>query len=133
MILGIGSDIVNIQRIERLCKTWDKKFETRIFTPHEIATADTKKTPLLRFSSLAKRFAAKEAFAKAIGTGIGRVSWQDIEVRNDARGKPILVLYGNALTIMEQLTPALSVIQIDISLSDEYPMAMAFVIISARS
>ena len=128
MILGIGSDIVDIRRIEKLCSRFGSRFENRIFTTSEIARADVKgKT---RFATLAKRFAAKEACAKALGTGIGKIKWQDIQVSNLPAGAPCLTLSGNAATILKQRTPEGNIARIHVSLADDYPMAQAFVIVS---
>jgi len=94
MILEIGVDLVEIDRIKDICLKWGDKFEERVFTPREIAYCKSKKS---RYQSLAVRFAAKEAVFKALGTGWSSgLSWRDVEVVNDSRGKPSIVLTGEA-------------------------------------
>jgi holo-[acyl-carrier protein] synthase len=134
MILGIGSDIVDIRRIEKLFLRFGSRFESRVFRLSEIARADIKgrSGERARFSSLAKRFAAKEACAKALGTGIGRISWHDMLVSNLPSGAPCLTLSGNAEAVLKGLTPEGSAARIHLSLADDYPVAQAFVIISAE-
>lgn len=129
MIIGIGSDIIDIRRIEKLCLKFGKKFEERIFTEAEIARANSRS--ITKTATLAKRFAAKEAFAKAIGTGIGKISWKEIEIKNNDDGRPFIELSGNALNTLNNISSSNKKIKIDLTVSDEYPMAIAFVVISA--
>jgi len=134
VILGIGSDLVDMRRIEKLCARFGKKFEKRIFTANEIATADNrgKAGTKAKASSLAKRFAAKEACAKALGTGIsGGITWQDISISNHISGAPLLTLSGMAAKRLKKLTPSGMTAQINLTIADEYPTAQAFVVISA--
>lgn len=128
-MIGIGSDLVDIRRIEALSLRFGKKFEERIFTTSEIGYANTKKN---RLATLAKRFAAKEAFAKALGTGLGQgAHWQEIAVANTAQGSPQLVISGQTLATLEQMVPPGMQAKTHLSLSDEYPFALGFVVISA--
>ena len=130
MILGIGSDIVDIRRIEKVIARHGDRFLDRIFTQTERARAERRaKAP----ETYAKRFAAKEACAKALGTGIRRgVWWRDMGVVNMPGGRPTLALTGGALARLQALTPAGYEARIDLTITDEYPLAQAFVIISAE-
>lgn len=133
-ILGIGSDICDIRRIERSLETFGEKFENRVFTVGEQAKANRRKGKgnNSKASTYAKRFAAKEALGKALGTGVGAgggIYWRDIEVVNLPSGKPSLTLSGGALAALQRLTPTGHQALIHVSLVDEYPMAQAFVII----
>lgn len=126
MIFGLGSDIVQITRIEALYKEYGDKFVKRILTSEEEKNFRQIKPEIKQISYLAKRFAGKEALAKALGTGISSgINFADIEILNDSSGKPIVNLYGKAYDIFSK-TPG----KIDISLSDDYPTAFAVVIIS---
>jgi len=131
MILGIGNDLLDTRRIEDVVKTHGMRFLQRVYTPQERASADEKADPVRYYAS---RFAIKEAFVKALGTGVVSegVSWQDIDVQKDARGKPLIVLAGGALQHLSDLTPAGMTAKIDVSFSDEYPYAQAFVVISCH-
>ncbi len=137
MILGIGSDICDISRIEKSLARFGEAFENRIFTEGERAKARRRAGGGKRngtASTYAKRFAAKEALGKALGTGVGAgggIYWRDIEVVNLPSGKPTISLKGNALTYLKALTPAGHKAVVHVSLVDEYPMAQAFVIIEA--
>lgn len=134
MILGIGSDLSDIRRIEKTCERFGERFENRVFSAVEIATANRKGKAGARAkaASLTKRFAAKEACAKALGTGISRgISWRDISVSNLPSGAPTLVLSGKAAEKLKQLTPPGMTAQINLTMTDEYPIAQAFVVISA--
>lgn len=137
MILGIGSDICDIRRIEKSLARFGQAFENRIFTEGERAKARRRAGGGTRngtASTYAKRFAAKEAMGKALGTGVGAgggIYWRDIEVVNLPSGKPTLRLAGNALKILEVMTPKGMRAIIHVSLVDEYPIAQAFVIIEA--
>ncbi|MGE0765521.1 MAG: holo-ACP synthase [Hyphomicrobiaceae bacterium] len=130
MILGIGNDIIDIRRIEATLTRFGDRFVDRIFTETERRKSDRRRN---RAASYAKRFAAKEACSKALGTGIRRgVFWRDMGVVNLSSGRPTLVLTGGAAAILESLTPDAHEARIDLTLTDDYPMAQAIVIISAR-
>ena len=127
MIIGIGNDLIDIRRVEKLLVRFGDKFSQKVFTEHEINKAKGEA------SSLAKRFAAKEAVAKALATGIGKnAAWQEIEVKNLPSGQPIIFLHGNAKQTLQNLIPKDYNAKIHLSLSDEYPYAQAFVVISAE-
>ena len=128
MIIGIGNDLINISRIERTIERFGDRFIQRIFTEEEQITS-AKRT--LKIASYAKRFAAKEACSKALGSGFRKgVFWQDMGVVNLLSGKPTMNLTGGALKRLKEITPEGQVAQIDLTLTDEPPMAEAFVIIS---
>jgi len=129
MILGIGSDLIDIRRIERTIERYGDRFLSRIFTALERERSDRRAN---RVASYAKRYAAKEACSKALGTGFRRgVYWRDLGVVNLASGRPTLVLTGGALARLEAMTPAGMSARIDLTLTDEPPIAQAFVIITA--
>ena len=129
MILGIGSDIIDIRRIERTLERHGERFVQRIFTEVEQRKSDRRK---LRAASYAKRFAAKEACSKALGTGFRQgVYWRDLGVVNLPSGKPTMALTGKAALHLENMLPEGHVAQIDLTITDDFPMAQAFVIISA--
>jgi len=129
MILGIGSDLVDIRRIERVIERHGERFLARIFTPAERARAEVRANGIATY---AKRFAAKEACAKALGTGIRHgVFWRDMGVVNLLSGRPTLQLSGGALERLRAITPTGSVARIDLTITDEWPLAQAFVVISA--
>lgn len=131
MIIGLGSDLIDIRRIEKTIERFGDRFLGRIFTPAERARSDRR--PLTRIESYAKRYAAKEACSKALGTGFRKgVFWRDMGVVNLSGGKPSMALTGGALARLESLVPAGFEAQIDVSLTDEPPLAQAVVIISAR-
>lgn len=128
MILGLGTDIVNIERIEAALERHAERFSARSFTPAEIAQAEAR--PANRTATLAKRWAAKEACAKALGTGFGRgFGMVDIEVVNDAAGAPSLVLHKGAAARLAAITPAGHGARVHLSLSDDLPWACATVVI----
>ena len=130
MILGLGNDIVDIRRIERTLERYGERFLDRIFTPAERARAGRR--PLLAAASYAKRFAAKEACSKALGTGLRQgVFWRDMGVVNLPSGRPTLKLTGGAAARLAALTPAGHEARIDLTLTDDHPYAQAIVIISA--
>lgn len=132
MIIGIGTDIVDIRRIEKLLGDYPQRFIGRTFTEEEQLTANARKEGGLLASTYAKRFAAKEACAKALGTAIrDGVLFTDFSIRNDDKGRPSLVLHGKALEILQSLMPAGKVPNIHVSLSDDAPYAQAYVIIEA--
>ena len=129
MILGIGTDLVDIRRIEQAITRHGDRFINRIYTEVERARAERKAN---RIDTFAKRFAAKEACAKALGTGFRNgVFFRDMGVVNLSSGKPTLRLTGGALKRLEAITPAGFEPRIDLALTDEYPLAQAFVVISA--
>jgi holo-[acyl-carrier protein] synthase len=131
VIVGIGSDLCNIERIERSLERFGDRFLNRVFTAAERAKADSR--PFTRAGTLAKRFAAKEAYSKAVGTGFKRgVFMKDIGVVNAPSGAPTLELTGGARRRLDALAPAGHAIDIHLTLTDEYPWAQAFVILTAR-
>ena len=131
MIVGIGSDLCNIERIERSLDRFGERFLDRVFTATERAKAESR--PFTRAGTLAKRFAAKEAFSKAVGTGFKRgVFMKDIGVVNAPSGAPTLSLTGGAKARLDALAPEGHAIDIHLTLTDEYPWAQAFVILTAR-
>jgi len=128
-ILGVGIDIVNIKRIEKILKRKNNKFKTKVFSKNEITYCKKKKYP---GSFYAKRFAAKEALVKALGTGFRQgMLFKNIEVTNNKHGKPSIKLKGNTLTLLKKRTKNKKY-QIDLSLSDDLPWAQAIVIISYK-
>src|SRR5262245_18337437 len=129
MILGIGSDLVDVRRIERVIARHGDRFLQRIFTDAERAKADRR---AMRIETYAKRFAAKEACAKALGTGFhAGVFWRDLGVVNLPSGRPTLQLTGGAARALARLTPEGHEVRIDLSITDDFPTAQAIVIISA--
>jgi holo-[acyl-carrier protein] synthase len=129
MILGIGSDIIDIRRIQRTLERFGDRFVERIFTDTERRKSDGRAN---RAASYAKRFAAKEACSKALGTGFrDGVFWRDMGVVNLSSGKPTMHLTGGALERLAEITPHGMRAQIDLSLTDDEPQAQAIVIISA--
>jgi holo-[acyl-carrier protein] synthase len=130
MILGIGSDLCDIRRIERSIERFGDRFTHRVFTELERARSDRRAA---RAPSYARRFAAKEACSKALGTGMrGGVFWRDMEVVNLPTGQPTFRLTGGALKRLEAMTPPGHEAVIHVSLTDDPPLAQAFVIIEAR-
>jgi len=129
MILGLGSDSIDIRRIERSIDRYGDRFLDRIFTGIERRKSDKRR---LRAASYAKRFAAKEACAKALGTGLaGGVFWHDMGVVNLPSGKPTMELTGGAAQRLAAITPPGHTARIDVSITDDFPLAQAIVIISA--
>ena len=129
MILGIGSDLCDIDRIARSLERFGERFTHRIFTEGERRRCDARAA---RAPSYARRFAAKEACAKALGTGLARgVFWRDMEVVNLPGGKPTMRLTGGAADRLREMLPAGHVARLHVSLTDDPPMAQAFVIIEA--
>lgn len=132
MIIGIGTDIVEISRVKRLIDKSGNKFLKKIFSEEEIKGALKYKSEEKYYAYFAKRFAAKEALAKALGTGIGsKISFRDIMVMNGKSGKPEILLKGTGLKTLNKLIPKGFSAKIDFSLSDEKDYALAFVVISA--
>ena len=129
MILGIGNDLIDIRRIDKAIQKHGERFLSRVYTDIERAKSDRRAA---RAASYAKRFAAKEACAKALGTGLNQgVYWRDMGVINLPGGKPTLRLTGGALKRLEKITPAGHRAQIDLTITDDFPLAQAIVIISA--
>ena len=130
MIIGIGSDLIDIRRIEKTLERYGARFVARVFTEAEQAKSEGR---LLRAASYAKRYAAKEACSKALGTGFRKgVFWRDMGVVNLPSGKPTLKLTGGAAARLAAMVPPGMVAEIELSMTDEPPMAQAIVIISAR-
>ncbi len=130
MIIGVGSDLCDIRRVEKTLENFGERFVDRCFTPIERAKSDRRAN---RAASYAKRFAAKEACAKALGTGLNQgVFWRDMGVVNLPSGQPTLRLTGGAAKRLSQLTPAGHEPVIHLTLTDEYPLAQAHVMIEAR-
>jgi holo-[acyl-carrier protein] synthase len=129
MILGIGSDLADIRRVQASLDRFGDRFTHRIFTDLERARSERKAD---RAGSYARRFAAKEACAKALGTGLSRgVFWRDMGVTNLATGQPTLALTGGAAARLSAMTPEGLIAKLHLSLTDDYPYAQAFVIIEA--
>ncbi|MBN9244472.1 MAG: holo-ACP synthase [Mesorhizobium sp.] len=129
MIIGIGSDLIDIRRIEKSLERHGERFVQRIFTDVEQKRAEGRAA---RASSYAKRFAAKEACAKALGCGIADgVFWRDMGVVNDAGGRPVLELSGGAAARLARLLPPGHRAAVHLTMTDDYPLAQAFVIIEA--
>ncbi|MFN3743549.1 MAG: holo-ACP synthase [Hyphomicrobiaceae bacterium] len=129
MILGLGNDIIDIRRIERTIELYGDRFLNRIFTETERQRSDRRRE---RAASYAKRFAAKEACSKALGTGLRKgVYWRDMGVVNLPSGRPTLKLTGGAAAQLARITPPGYEARIDLTITDDFPMAQAIVIISA--
>lgn len=129
MIVGIGSDLCDIRRIEKSLERHGERFTHRLFTEIERARAEGRAH---RAATYAKRFAAKEAMAKALGTGIRRgVFWKDMGVRNLASGRPTMVLTGGAALRLAELTPPGHEAVVHLSITDDFPWAQAFVVVEA--
>jgi len=129
MILGIGNDIIDIRRVERTLERFGDRFTERVFTEVERAKSDRRR---LRAASYAKRFAAKEACSKALGTGLRKgVFWRDMGVVNLPGGKPTLAMTGGARRRLESMIPAGMVAAIHLTITDDFPQAQAIVIIEA--
>jgi len=129
MIIGLGTDLIDIDRIQATLDRFGERFVNRIFTPLEQAKSDRR---MNRAASYARRYAAKEACSKALGTGFRRgVFWRDMGVVNDPSGRPTMLLTGGAAKRLAELTPKGMDVRIDVSLTDEPPIAQATVIITA--
>ena len=129
MIVGIGSDLIDIRRIENTLERFGERFVARVFTDVERAKSDRRRA---RAASYAKRFAAKEACAKALGTGLNAgVFWRDMGVVNMRSGKPTMMLTGGAAERLKAIMPAGLAPVIHVTITDEFPLAQAFVIIEA--
>ncbi len=131
MIIGIGNDLIDIRRIEKSLERFGDRFTNRVFTELEQKKSDRRAQ---RAASYAKRFAAKEACAKALGTGVPRrgVHWRDLGVVNLPSGKPTMALTGGAAERLKELTPEGMTVQVDLTITDDFPLAQAIVIISAE-
>ena len=130
MIIGLGSDLCNIERIQNSLDRFGERFVRRVFTETERAKAE--KRPFTRAGTYAKRFAAKEAFSKAVGTGFRRgVFMKDIGVVNLPSGQPTLALTGGAKERLDAMTPEGHLAQVHLTMTDDHPFAMAVVIITA--
>ncbi len=128
MIIGLGNDLIDIRRIEKTLERYGERFIARIFTDIERRKSEGRAS---RAASYAKRFAAKEACAKALGTGLSRgVYWRDMGVVNLPSGRPTLRLTGGAARQLQAITPEGFEARIDLSLTDDFPLAAAIVIIS---
>lgn len=130
MIIGTGNDMVDIRRVEKTLERFGKRFTDRIFTEIEQKKSDRR---VQRAASYAKRFAAKEACSKALGTGLSHgVFWRDMGVVNEMSGRPTLVLTGGAKEQLLRLIPAGLQPRIHLTITDDFPYAQAFVIIEAN-
>ena len=130
MIIGVGSDLCNIERIQNSLDRFGDRFLARVFT--EVERAKAEKRPFTRAGTLAKRFAAKEAFSKAVGTGFKRgVFMKDIGVVNKASGEPTLHLSGGAKERLDAMTPPGHAARIHLTMTDDHPFALAVVIIES--
>jgi len=131
MIIGIGSDLCNIERIQNSLDRFGERFVRRVFTEAERARAESR--PFTRAGTYAKRFAAKEAFSKAVGTGFKRgVFMKDIGVVNKSSGAPTLQLTGGARERLDEMTPDGHAAEIHLTMTDDHPFAQAFVIIEIK-
>ena len=131
MIIAIGSDLCNIERIQKSLDRWGERFEQRVFTDVERAKGNSR--PFTKAGTLAKRFAAKEAFSKAVGTGFkAGVFMKDIGVVNARSGAPTLHLTGGAAARLAAITPPGHEAVVHLTLTDDHPWAQAFVIVEAR-
>jgi holo-[acyl-carrier protein] synthase len=129
MIIGIGNDLIDITRVEKVLERHGERFVQRIFTPVEIRKSERRR---MRAASYAKRFAAKEACAKALGTGMSAgVFWRDMGVVNLPSGKPTMALTGGAARRLQSLLPPGHKAVIHVTITDEFPLAQAYVIIEA--
>jgi len=129
MIIGLGSDLIDIRRVEKTLDRFGDRFVQRCFTPIEQRKSDRRAN---RAASYAKRFAAKEACSKALGTGFSRgVFWRDLGVVNLPSGKPTLELTGGALKCLQEMLPPGMKAQIDLTITDDHPLAQAIVLITS--
>ena len=129
MIIGLGNDIVDIRRIEKALTRWGERFTLRSFTEIERKKSDRRAQ---RAASYAKRFAAKEACSKALGTGFSRgVFMKDLGVVNEPSGRPTMVLTGGAKLVLERITPKGMTVRVHLTITDEHPYAQAIVLIEA--
>ena len=132
MIIGLGSDLCSIERIQHSLDRWGDRFLQRVFT--DVERAKAARRPFTAAGTLAKRFAAKEAFSKAVGTGFKRgVFMKDIGVVNEPSGRPTLALTGGARERLDALTPPGHAMHVHLTMTDDHPWAQAFVILEARA
>jgi holo-[acyl-carrier protein] synthase len=132
VIIGIGTDLCNIDRIARVLTRHGDRFRNRVYTPRELATADRRAKAGLEAATLAKRWAAKEACSKALGTGLRMgIAWRDMAVSNLRTGQPQMHLTGWAADRLATMTPAGHIARIHVTLTDDHPWAQAFVVIEA--
>ncbi|QYK41491.1 MAG: holo-ACP synthase [Paracoccaceae bacterium] len=130
MILGIGTDLANIERIEATLARFGDRFRNRVFTPREQATAERRAQVAATY---AKRWAAKEACSKALGTGLRMgIAWRDMAVSNIRTGQPVMHLTGWAAERLKSMTPEGYTAHVHVTLTDDHPWAQAFVVIEAR-
>ncbi len=128
-VIGLGNDLVNIERIDQSISRYGQRFIRRIFSEGEQDYCEGRAS---RISNYAKRFAAKEACAKALGTGFAKgVFWRDVCVIRNAHGRPAIQLTGGALLRLEEITPDGMTAQLDLTLTDDHPWAQAIVLITA--
>ena len=131
MIVGLGSDLCNIERIQSSLDRFGDRFLNRVFT--DVEQAKAARRPFTTAGTLAKRFAAKEAFSKAVGTGFKRgVYMKDIGVTNAPSGAPVLTLAGGAKARLDAITPAGHVMRVHLTMTDDHPWAQAFVVLEAQ-
>ncbi len=131
IVLGLGNDLIDIRRVEKSLDRFGQRFVDRVFTEIEQKKSDGR---MNRAASYAKRFAAKEACSKALGTGIRRgVHWRTMGVVNLPSGRPTMALTGGAALRLEQMTPAGMVAQVHLTITDDFPLAQAIVLITAVS
>ena len=129
MIIGLGSDLIDIRRVDKTLERYGERFLNRVFTEIERKKSDRRAA---RAASYAKRFAAKEACAKALGTGLRKgVFWRDMGVVNLPGGQPTMQLTGGALLRLQSITPAGLTPRIHLTITDDFPLAQAFVVIEA--
>ena len=129
-VIGLGNDIVDIRRIEQTLERYGQRFINRVFTEIEQAKSERRRN---RAASYAKRFSAKEACSKALGTGFRKgVYWRDMGVVNMPGGKPTIELTGGALQRLREITPPGMIAKIELSLTDDHPLAQAIVLITAE-
>jgi holo-[acyl-carrier protein] synthase len=129
VIIGLGSDLIDIRRVEKTLERYGERFLNRVFTDIERKKSDRRAA---RAASYAKRFAAKEACAKALGTGLRKgVFWRDMGVVNLPGGQPTMQLAGGALARLQSITPPGLTPRIHLTITDDYPLAQAFVVIEA--
>ena len=133
MIIGIGSDLIDIRRVEKVMGRYEKRFIERCFTDVERAKAERRREAGTHIDTYAKRFAAKEAVAKALATEeSGALSWHDVEIVNAVSGRPDVLLHGGAKERLRSILPEDHTAHIKISLSDERDFAVAFAVVEAR-
>jgi holo-[acyl-carrier protein] synthase len=133
VILGIGTDLCNIERVEGTLARFGDRFRQRVYTPRELATAARRAEAGLEAATLAKRWAAKEACSKALGTGLRMgIAWRDMAVSNLATGQPVMAVTGWAAERLAAMTPPGHEAVLHLTLTDDHPWAQAFVVIEAR-